>query len=53
MLVRAELLRALIADQPISAAEVREVARHILRLVRAIREVTGGVEPVRERTPSG
>jgi hypothetical protein len=34
----AALVLALITDQPLSAAEKREVALHILRLVRRVRE---------------
>ena len=37
----AELLLALITDQPLSAAEKREVALHVFRLVRRIREAQG------------
>ena len=40
----AELLLQLIADQPLSKDEKREVAMHVLRLVRRIREA---------RDPSG
>lgn len=36
----AELVLTLITDQPISAEEKREVALHVLRLVRQIREST-------------
>jgi hypothetical protein len=34
----AELLLALITDQPLSKAEKREVALHVLRLTRRVRE---------------
>jgi hypothetical protein len=37
----AEFVLALITDQPLSAVEKREVALHILRLVRRIREAQG------------
>jgi hypothetical protein len=36
-----ELILALTTDQPLSAAEKREVALHILRLVRLMREAQG------------
>ncbi len=35
----AELLLALITDQPLSKAEKWEIASHILRLVRRLREI--------------
>jgi len=38
MLTLAELLLALITDQPISAEEKREIALHVLRLTRRVRE---------------
>lgn len=37
----AELLLSLVTDQPLSATEKREVALHVLRLARYIRESHG------------
>ena len=46
----AELLLALITDQPLSKAEKREVALHIMRLTRRSREAQGLSDDTRTKT---
>lgn len=47
----AEMLLALITDQPFSAMEKREVALHMLRLMRRVRETAQTTGTLREEHP--